>query len=101
MNSYPIFILNINGFYCGFLVAFNEEEVKSVVEFIVLSTSSTSVLCKKPDCAPLWLPQWQKATCTGFDCSELEYSRLQFFELLNKTVSSRSTQYTVYYNLQK
>ena len=34
------------------------------------------VLCKKPDCAPLWLPQSQKATCIGFDSSELEYSRL-------------------------
>ena len=33
------------------------------------------VLCKKPDCAPLWLPQSQKA---GFDCSELEYSRLVY-----------------------
>ena len=41
----------------------------------------------------LILPESQNATCTSFNASELEYSYLVYtyrFELLNKTVNSRT-----------
>ena len=43
----------------------------------------------------LIVPELQKATCTVFNSSELEYSRLLYtyrFALLNKAVNSRTTQ---------
>ena len=51
----------------------------------------------------LILPELQKATCTGFNTSELECSFLLYtyrFELLNKIVNSENNTNTVYYDLQ-
>ena len=44
----------------------------------------------------LIVPESQKATCTGFNSSELQYSRLLYtyrFAVLNKAVNNRTTQY--------
>ena len=51
----------------------------------------------------LIVPESQKATCTGFNSSELEYTRLLYtyrFTLLNKAVNIAEQHNTVYYDLQ-
>ena len=76
----------------------HEEEVK------VLWTTSSVILKQELPCGvalykSLIVPESQKATCTGFNSSELEYPRLLYtyrFALLNKAEQHN----TVYYHLQ-